>query len=181
MPEVSEKIINYWVIPGIKESKIDIETFKNNLISMIQEQTGIPLIVKTRKKLVCEGRQLAAYILRQRRLTLSNIGEILNVDHATVLHSQKAITNYLKYDKYFLERWRSVLEFAGINCGPMNKVTKSRNIVNIRSSSLPRICAECTEYDIRTSFCNARKIKSYDNKPISGLCLKFNVKNKYEI
>ena len=167
------EIMNYWVIPGIKEEVFDLNKFKDELISLIEKQTKIPLTTKTRIRDVCEGRQLACFILRKHDLSLQKIGDMFNIDHATVLHSIKAVNNLIEYDKYYVERWLDVIKFAKIVVKPsiFNKIELSNKI----RSGIPLTCGECNAYDLKNRYCYLRDIRAYDNKPLGNECLKYNI------
>lgn len=173
MQEKQIKIINYWVIPGIVEERFNLDRFIDNLVRLIETQTKVPISTRTRIREVCEGRQLACFILRKYNMSLTTIGKLFNVDHATVLHSVKVINDFIEYDKNFIERWLEVLDFAKIDHKPIkiNKVELKKS-----EDDLPSHCIECSAYESKYNFCNIRYIKAYDTKPICSKCLKYKVK-----
>lgn len=91
---------------GSAKQLTDINTFKR----FICEVKSIPhsiLIGKSRKRHIVEARQWVMYYYVQHQkdthqqvLTLSAIGDAFNKDHATVLHSLKAVSNLLATDKF---------------------------------------------------------------------------------
>jgi chromosomal replication initiator protein len=91
---------------GSAKQLTDINTFKR----FICEAKGIQhsaLVSQSRKRHLVEARQWVMYYYvqhqkdtRQQVLTLSAIGDAFNKDHATVLHSLKAVANLLATDKF---------------------------------------------------------------------------------
>lgn len=56
---------------------------------------------KSRARMICEPRQVAQSISEKLiRTSLSSIGAFYNRDHATVIHSKKAISNLMETDTY---------------------------------------------------------------------------------
>lgn len=72
------------------------------LTRVIRDASGIPLTFlsdRTRSAHIVIYRQIAHYILHQIALhSYSAIGQALGIDHATVMHSVKAITSRLQTD-----------------------------------------------------------------------------------
>jgi chromosomal replication initiation ATPase DnaA len=64
------------------------------------------LRIDTRQKEIREPRQLAMWYLRKNtKLKYREIGELFNKDHATAIHSEKTINNYIKIkDKIVLKQ-----------------------------------------------------------------------------
>lgn len=171
-----QKIINYWVIPGIKEQYFDIEKFIKELVELIERQTKVPINTRTRIREVCEGRQLACFILRKYNLSLNRIGNMFNIDHATVLHSIKVVNEFIDYDKIFVGRWYDVLKFANVAIKPIaiNKIELKEKV----EKSLPSTCGECDAYDLKDRFCNVRHVRCYDTKPLCNRCLKYKINKR---
>jgi len=80
------------------------DSFVNKLKGIIEMETGIDIMAKTRyrgRKHV-EARQLfTTFMMRHTKRTLENIGEMVNRDHATVLHSAKTVSNLCDTDNSF--------------------------------------------------------------------------------
>jgi hypothetical protein len=79
---------------------------KDLLLEIISEVSGIPKILilkknRTRKYLV--PRQIYTYLLRKvLKMTLKEIGDILNSDHTTVIHSVKKVEILLEIEDEIL-------------------------------------------------------------------------------
>ena len=59
---------------------------------------------KTRRKNITKIRQVSMYLISEySKLSLHNIGNAFNKNHATVIHAKKKINGYLEYDSVFNE------------------------------------------------------------------------------
>jgi hypothetical protein len=69
------------------------------LLEVINDYTGINVVVKSRKREIVEMRSLYFDILKdlEPNKTFSSIGESVNVDHSTVMHS---LSKYKMYEKF---------------------------------------------------------------------------------
>jgi len=95
-------MINYFIMPGIKNTKaIQAEM----LFQEIEKFTGITkaeLQSKTRLREVVDARIMYAYIMKSKTLlTLLKIGQQINRDHSTVIHYLRQFKNLQKTDKNF--------------------------------------------------------------------------------
>lgn len=87
---------------NIKQSVVNPEIYFN----LISEKLGVSkdlLKSKSRKREIVEARQLFfALLKRDSTYSLASIGKLLNRDHATVLHSLRAVRDL--NDKSFLNK-----------------------------------------------------------------------------
>ena len=60
-----------------------------NIVEKIKKETGIDVTLKCRRKENVELKAMASYILRQNKLSLTQIGEELKLNHATIIHHLK--------------------------------------------------------------------------------------------
>jgi len=69
------------------------------LLEVIKENTGIDVTVKTRKRETIEMRSLYCSVLKdlEPNKTLKAIGESLNLDHSTIVHS---LSKYEVYERF---------------------------------------------------------------------------------
>ena len=155
-------VSNYWVIPAINR---DYQaTVIDDVIAHIETITKTPLTTKGRYRTLCEGRQLAAYIMRVKfGMSLQSIGDRLGIDHSTVVYAIKTISAFIKMDKMFVSRWKDIIEYAEIES--IKVETEESN-----SKDLPTVCGECSAYQIRSRMCALRFINVYDRKPIVKDC-----------
>lgn len=154
------KGINWRVIPGVEHGSD--ETYARNIILEANRNIGSDVREHTRRRAICEARQVIAYILVNRtHLTGVRIGQLLNVDHATVIYSVKVVSNLLQFDKSFRERWCTTID----NELPSNRYELSQTKT---VSSHPRTCSECQYLDL-DNICKARHIRAYGSKPFSKI------------
>jgi chromosomal replication initiator protein len=103
-------------LPQIKKMHpfmfVGLENNHNNpaissIVNSVVNVTGIEFIKiqsVTRKREILYARHLFCYFARKRtKLSLQEIGNILNRDHATVLHSVRTVKDLLTYDREFIE------------------------------------------------------------------------------
>lgn len=165
--------MNYWVTPAIADdvhmSEID------NLVARIEVLTKVPITTKGRYRSLCEGRQLAAYIMHVKYgMSLNSIGGRLLIDHSTVSHCIKCVKTLLRFDKKFVTRWKEIITFAKLN--EETEITEPEIVQP--ESELPTRCEECSAYLIKQHFCELRMVKCYDNKPISKDCKNYHLKKR---
>ena len=72
-------------------------TRKEKALDYIKE---LNLTTRSRQKYFTERRQIVCHVLREERLTLSEIGKIIQRDHATVLWNLRAYDANIKYNDY---------------------------------------------------------------------------------
>lgn len=165
--------IDYWVAPAININYCSSDI--DDIIARVESVTKIPIITKGRKRLLCEGRQIVAYIMREKYgMSLYSIGEFLHIDHSTVSHSVKCVKTLLTFDKKFVTRWRNIIEYVGLD--------KDIGIIETEQvedeSELPKCCEECSAYIMKKRFCGLRMIRCYDSKPVSAGCKKYRLKKR---
>ena len=96
--------MNYWIVPSVLKqhlTKNEREQLANEIIDTVTQyyQVSIKDIKgKSRKRRIVKPRQVTIYLLRTRaRMILSDIGEVMNRDHTTIIHSVKCIENDLSH------------------------------------------------------------------------------------
>lgn len=75
-------------------------------IEIMSDIIGIDITVKCRKKEVVWGRNMVAYQLRRDGLSLHDVGNILGLDHSTVVHCEQNVTNMLQNPLMYFEEMR---------------------------------------------------------------------------
>ena len=171
--------MNYWVIPGIKPAT-SVELF-DDIVNRINEHCPSPITTKTRKREICEGRQLASYILKEKGYTSLYIGRKLGIDHATVYHGCNCVIDFLIYDINFVNRWKPILDYYQIDYNDKQKLKKLKE--EPKKEYPVKCCFECCHYETQNLFCKARHIKAFDSKKPIDKCLKHKPKKVrgYEI
>lgn len=165
--------IDYWVAPAININLYSSDI--DDIIARIESVTKIPITTKGRQRLLCEGRQIAAYIMHVKYgMSLYSIGERLRLDHSTIAHSVKCVKTLLSFDKKFVTRWKNIIIYAEID--------KDVDMIEPEpvqdESELPTKCEECSAYFIKKHYCELRMIRCYDEKPISSECKKYYLKKR---
>ena len=165
--------VGYWIAPAI--DKDFTPTDVDNIIQRIERVTGIPITTKGRYRSLCEGRQLAAYIMHVKYgISLYSVGERLKIDHSTVAHCVKCVKTLLAIDKKFVTRWKEIIEYAKLD--KETDITEPELVQD--ESELPMRCEECSAYLIQKRFCELRMIRCYDSKPIAKECRTFYLKKR---
>tara|TARA_R110002020_G_scaffold2532_3_gene12142 strand:- start:3500 stop:4108 length:609 start_codon:yes stop_codon:yes gene_type:complete len=100
------KKINPYLIPGLKRFEFAEKPpvlDKQSVIDVICDYFHVSLDIlssKTRKREICEPRQITMYLLRKHTsLTCKSIASIFSKDHATVIHGCKSISNLIQVDR----------------------------------------------------------------------------------
>ena len=91
-------LIGYYIIPEPKKNK---KTSINDIVKIIQEESGLKNILKnTRKRNYVDARRIFYHILRNYHyLSLDKIGKLAgNRNHATVLHGLRSVEFLIKSD-----------------------------------------------------------------------------------
>lgn len=113
--------LNYFAIPGFKGVKRTL----NEVVYLLLEELGISSIeelqVKSRKREIVSKRQIIMYMLKWHGgFTLAQIGLIFKKDHATVLHSERAVENDMILDRDLrkeIDRLKSCLKSTSLRIG----------------------------------------------------------------
>lgn len=104
--------VNYWIVPGIPHRCHTDAEYVNSLLGVLCERTGVNILERTRRREVCEPRQVAAYLLlKNTDYTLHEIAEILHVDHSTVVHCRKVVNDFIdSRNRGFQKRWGELID-----------------------------------------------------------------------
>ena len=82
-------------------TKSEKEQLSNDIIDTVSKYYGISikdLKGKCRKRKIVKPRQVIMFLLRTKaRMMLSDIGEVMNRDHTTVIHSINCVHNELTH------------------------------------------------------------------------------------
>jgi len=79
----------------------------SSIVNAVVKSTGIEfskIQSHTRKRQILYARHLFCYFARKRtKLSLQEVGDIVNRKHETVIHAVKTVENLLSYDKKFIK------------------------------------------------------------------------------
>lgn len=82
---------------------------RNYIVQVAADYSGIPRDKITglgKKREVVNIRQMISYLLREMRMTLAEIGTILNQDHTTIMSTVKAVRGYLQVDDEYAAEYQ---------------------------------------------------------------------------
>jgi len=83
-----------------------IEKFKK----IIELETGVNVEIVSRKRNFVEARAIYYKLLRDvLNMTFQAIGDTVNKDHATIIHSLNSIDDWMKYDRKLTDRYKNIL------------------------------------------------------------------------
>ena len=92
--------MNYWIVPSVlkqRMSKSEKQQLASDILNTVSNYYGVTineLKGKCRKRRIVKPRQVIMFLLRTKaRMVLSDIGEVMNRDHTTVIHSITCIQN----------------------------------------------------------------------------------------
>jgi chromosomal replication initiator protein len=92
--------MNYWIVPTVLKqnfTKSEREELASDILKTVSNYYGVSIEDikgRCRKRKIVKPRQVIMFLLRTKaRMVLSDIGEVLNRDHTTVIHSITCIQN----------------------------------------------------------------------------------------
>lgn len=97
--------ISYWIVPGLlRRGSVEAAA---QIVRRVEQFAGVEnLRERTRRREVCEARQVACFILRRDTdFSLERIGRLLGIDHSSVVHSIQVVKNLLDCDHQFQRDW----------------------------------------------------------------------------
>ena len=104
------------------------------IIERIKAETGIDVTIKSRKREQVEMKALASYALRKKGLSLSQIGNKLNLNHATIIHHLKRYESYKFYNPKIEE-----LELKLLGKKPDDLLTKLYNTIEQQEKEIKKL------------------------------------------
>jgi len=99
------------VINRIKSAQVTFDSIEKSVCDFVKCKPE-ELQLKTRKREVVEARQILHYLAKNKKLgSLAAIGfRFGRKDHATVLHSNRTVTNLLETDHEFKEKYELFID-----------------------------------------------------------------------
>ena len=129
------------------------------IVEKIKNETGIDVTLKSRKREQIEMKALASFILRQKGLSLMQIGKELNLNHATIIHHLK---NYSKI-KYYNPRVQEI-ESKLIGSKPDFVVESLQRTMNLKDKEINQLKFRLEQ--LQTNKLIERLIPLLDNEDI---------------
>ncbi len=130
------KKIPHTIIPGILCHTGGVTATK--IFIAIERILGISytkMIEKTRRREVVEARQIYMTLMRKHTSsTLKEVGDKINLDHATVMHGIRVVKNYLEVDSKFADSFNAIEQvlLAGTNCDKYDSSVEIRTVGNAK-------------------------------------------------
>lgn len=111
-----------------------IEKFKK----IIELETGVDVEIVSRKKNFVEARAIYYKLLRDiSGMTLQAIGDTVNKNHDTILHSLKSVNNWMKYDTELAGKYKNILyAIDNIDETDFNSVRYDNMMLNLKVAEL---------------------------------------------
>lgn len=105
---------NPYIVPGILVAKEEITAKK--LFKAIEIKLGITseqMKNLNRKREIVEARHIFSSLMtKHTKLSLEAIGNYVNRDHSTVIHSRNTIENLLPLERNLRRKYKEIEEFA---------------------------------------------------------------------
>ena len=83
-------------------------------IEMMSEVVGTDILVRSRDKILVYARYMVAYYLREFGFSYHEIGNFLNMNHATIIHGVKMIKEMLSYPQMYQEETKIWQKFLSL-------------------------------------------------------------------
>lgn len=96
--------MNYWIVPSVHKQKLtrtEREQLASEIIDVVSNYYGVAIKDikgRSRKREIVKPRQVIVFLLRTKaKMKLTDIGQVLERDHTTVIHSITCIQNELSH------------------------------------------------------------------------------------
>lgn len=123
-----------------------IEKFKK----IIELETGVNVEIVSRKRNFVEARAMYYKLLRDvSNMTLQAIGDTVNKDHATILHSLKSVDDWMRYDRKLADRYKNILyAIDKIDETDFNSLRYENIMLNLKIDELTKRLSSNRLYDL---------------------------------
>ena len=123
-----------------------IEKFKK----IIELETGVNVEIVSRKRNFVEARAMYYKLLRDvSNMTLQAIGDTVNKDHATILHSLKSVDDWMRYDRKLADRYKNILyAIDKIDETDFNSLRYENIMLNLKIEELTKRLSSNRLYDL---------------------------------
>ena len=123
-----------------------IEKFKK----IIELETGVNVEIVSRKRNFVEARAMYYKLLRDvLNMTLQAIGDTVNKDHATIIHSLNSVDDWMKYDKKLADRYKNILyAIDKIDETDFNSLRYENIMLNLKIDELTKRLSSNRLYDL---------------------------------
>jgi hypothetical protein len=123
-----------------------IEKFKK----IIELETGVNVEIVSRKRNFVEARAMYYKLLRDiSNMTLQAIGDTVNKDHATIIHSLNSVDDWMKYDRKLANRYKNILyAIDKIDETDFNSLRYENIMLNLKIDELTKRLSSNRLYDL---------------------------------
>ena len=123
-----------------------IEKFKK----IIELETGVNVEIVSRKRNFVEARAMYYKLLRDiSNMTLQAIGDTVNKDHATIIHSLNSVDDWMKYDRKLADRYKNILyAIDKIDETDFNSLRYENIMLNLKIDELTKRLSSNRLYDL---------------------------------
>ena len=123
-----------------------IEKFKK----IIELETGVNVEIVSRKRNFVEARAMYYKLLRDvSNMTLQAIGDTVNKDHATIIHSLNSVDDWMKYDRKLTDRYKNILyAIDKIDETDFNSLRYENIMLNLKIDELTKRLSSNRLYDL---------------------------------
>lgn len=107
--------LNYWLVPALADRRVINNSYAAEVIRAAGSWYSVDVTERTRRRDVCDTRNVVCYVLRRSTdLSTTKIGNMLHLDHATVIHGSAQAEMLLNCDKQYRRKYQTFVdEFAG--------------------------------------------------------------------
>ena len=123
-----------------------IEKFKK----IIELETGVNVEIVSRKRNFVEARAMYYKLLRDvSNMTLQAIGDTVNKDHATIIHSLNSVDDWMRYDRKLADRYKNILyAIDKIDETDFNSLRYENIMLNLKIDELTKRLSSNRLYDL---------------------------------
>ena len=123
-----------------------IEKFKK----IIELETGVNVEIVSRKRNFVEARAMYYKLLRDvSNMTLQAIGDTVNKDHATIIHSLNSVDDWMRYDRKLADRYKNILyAIDKIDETDFNSLRYENIMLNLKIEELTKRLSSNRLYDL---------------------------------
>jgi len=123
-----------------------IEKFKK----IIELETGVNVEIVSRKRNFVEARAMYYKLLRDvSNMTLQAIGDTVNKDHSTIIHSLNSVDDWMKYDRKLADRYKNILyAIDKIDETDFNSLRYENIMLNLKIDELTKRLSSNRLYDL---------------------------------
>jgi len=123
-----------------------IEKFKK----IIELETGVNVEIVSRKRNFVEARAMYYKLLRDvSNMTLQAIGDTVNKDHSTIIHSLNSVDDWMKYDRKLSDRYKNILyAIDKIDETDFNSLRYENIMLNLKIDELTKRLSSNRLYDL---------------------------------